>query len=89
MNPSTSFDEVTIVCVTYNSSTLVATMANTLAPFPHVVIIDNGSSDDTAVHIARHIPHARVIIRTTNAGYGSCTDAVRIAAQSRLLHHPR
>ena len=49
MKPNTSFDEVTIVCVTYNSSTLVEAMANTLAPFPHGTIIDNGSSDDRTV----------------------------------------
>ena len=90
MNPSTSFDEVTIVCVTNNSSTLVETMANTLAPFPHVVIIDNGSSDDTAVHIARHIPHARVIIRTTNAGYGGANNQAMAAVQTpfALLLNP-
>jgi len=90
MNPSPSFDEVTIVCVTYNSSTLVEAMASTLAAFPHVVIIDNGSSDDTAAHIAQRIRHARLVTRTTNAGYGSANNQAMALVQTpfALLLNP-
>ena len=90
MNPSPSFDEVTIVCVTYNSSTLTEAMASTLAAFPHVVIIDNGSSDNTVAHIAQRIPHAHLISRTTNAGYGSANNQAMAAVQTpfALLLNP-
>lgn len=90
MKPNTSFDEVTIVCVTYNSSTLMETMASTLAPFPHVIIIDNGSSDDSAARIAQLIPHARAISRSTNAGYGAANNQAMAAVQTpfALLLNP-
>lgn len=90
MKSSLSFDEVTVVCVTYNSSTIVEAMADTLAPLPHVVIIDNGSSDATTAHIAQHIPHARLIARTTNAGYGAANNQAMAAVQTpfALLLNP-
>ena len=90
MNPCPSFDEVTVVCVTYNSSTLVEAMASTLARFPHVVIIDNGSSDDTTAHIAQRIPHARLVTRAGNAGYGSANNQAMALVQTpfALLLNP-
>ena len=90
MKPSPSFDEVTIVCVTYNSSTLAEAMGATLAAFPHVVIIDNGSSDDTVARITRHIPHARLISRGANAGYGSANNQAMATVQTpfALLLNP-
>lgn len=90
MKPYPSFDEVTIVCVTYNSSTLVEAMASTLAAFPHVIIIDNGSSDDSAARITLQIPHARVISRSSNAGYGAANNQAMAAVQTpfALLLNP-
>jgi N-acetylglucosaminyl-diphospho-decaprenol L-rhamnosyltransferase len=85
-----SLAEVTVVCVTYNSSPVVETMADTLARFPNVVIIDNASIDDTTTRIARQIPHARLIRRTTNAGFGAANNQAMAAVQTpfALLLNP-
>lgn len=90
MSRSPPFDEVTIVCVTYNSSAHLEAMASTLAPFPHVVIVDNGSCDGTATRIAARIPHARLITRTSNAGFGAANNQAMATVQTpfALLLNP-
>ncbi|MEP6908398.1 MAG: glycosyltransferase family 2 protein, partial [Pseudoxanthomonas sp.] len=42
--------------------------------FPNVVIIDNGSKDGTAAEMRRCIPHARLIERCDNIGFGSANN---------------
>jgi len=67
---SNSIEQVTIICVTYKSRTLIESLADTLRPFPHVLIIDNGSDDGTVPAIGRLLPQARIIERSDNAGFG-------------------
>ncbi|KRG40928.1 hypothetical protein ARC78_12255 [Stenotrophomonas pictorum JCM 9942] len=90
MKSAPSLAEVTVVCVTYNSSPLVETMASTLARFPNVVIVDNASGDDTAARVGQKIPHARLITRHTNAGFGAANNQAMAAVQTpfALLLNP-
>lgn len=68
------FEQVTVVCVTYKSRSLIDFLAGTLALFPHVVVIDNGSNDGTAAEVRCRIPHARVIERASNSGFGAANN---------------
>ncbi|MCW8807664.1 MAG: hypothetical protein OQK79_06070, partial [Rhodanobacter sp.] len=61
---SNPFEQVTIVCVTYQSQALVESLAATLRPFPHVLVIDNGSDDGTALAVRTWLPHASIIERS-------------------------
>jgi len=90
MKPTPGLAEVTVVCVTYNSSPLVETMAGTLERFPNVVIIDNASSDDTATRVGEQIPHARLIRRRSNAGFGAANNQAMAVVQTpfALLLNP-
>lgn len=70
MSPSSPANErVTYVLVTYHSTRVLAQALPALASAPHVIIVDNGSSDDT-VAVARHLlPQARVLEVGANLGF--------------------
>ncbi|MDR0184287.1 glycosyltransferase family 2 protein [Lysobacter arvi] len=79
-------DQVTVVCVTYRSARLAETMAATLCAFPHVVIVDNGSGDGGPARLRELLPHARVIERATNGGFGRASnEGVRAATTPFVL----
>lgn len=78
------FEQVTVVCVTYRSRSLVDFLAATLEPFPHVVIVDNGSSDGTAAEVRRRVPHAKVIERATNSGFGPANNQAMAQVKTPL-----
>jgi len=83
-------DQVTIICVTYQSRAVVESLAATLQPFPHVLIIDNGSSDGSASAARAAIPHARVIERSGNGGFGKANNEAMAEVQTpfALLLNP-
>lgn len=72
--PPADLDQVTVVSVTYQSEPVVEAMARTLKPFPHVVVVDNGSSDATVPRLRQLLPGATVIARTRNAGFGAANN---------------
>ena len=79
-------DQVTVVCVTYRSARLAERMAATLAPFPHVVLVDNASNDGTPARMRESIPHATILERTRNGGFGSaCNQGVSAASTPFVL----
>lgn len=68
------FEQVTIICVTYQSQALIESLAATLQPFPHVLVIDNGSNDGSASAARKLLPQSRVIERTNNGGFGKANN---------------
>ncbi|WP_077440741.1 glycosyltransferase family 2 protein [Rhodanobacter sp. C01] len=74
MMDSSLFEQVTIICVTYQSRTLIESLADTLRPFPHVLVIDNASQDGTVSAVRKWLPHARIIERTDNGGFGKANN---------------
>jgi GT2 family glycosyltransferase len=69
-----TFDDVTVVCVTYQSRVLAESLAERLRPYPHVIFIDNGSTDGTASTLQNLVPHARVLQREGNGGFGKANN---------------
>lgn len=63
-------DRVTYLLVTYNSARILPRALPSLAAAPHVVVVDNGSSDDTAAMVRRLLPQARLIEAGANLGFG-------------------
>jgi GT2 family glycosyltransferase len=72
--PDSRLDQVTVICVTYQSESIIDSLGATLEAFPHVVIVDNGSSDTTTARIGQRIPHARLIGRRDNIGFGAANN---------------
>lgn len=79
-----SFEQVTIICVTYQSHALVESLAATLRPFPHVLVIDNGSKDGSASAVRKLLPHARIIERKDNGGFGKANNEAIAQVQTPL-----
>ena len=72
-------EQVTVVCVTHQSRTLLDAMTQTLLPLPKVIVIDNASSDGMAAALRERIPHATVLECRSNSGFGSANNEAMIA----------
>ncbi len=65
---------MTVICVTYQSLALAESLAERLQPFSQVILIDNGSTDGTASALRRLVPHARILQRESNGGFGKANN---------------
>lgn len=73
-------DGLTVIVVTFNSAHCLPALGAMLADFPHVVVVDNASSDGTVAAVQRHLPQARAIANPRNLGFGAANNlALRIA----------
>jgi glycosyltransferase involved in cell wall biosynthesis len=78
--------DVAVVIATYNrgagiGSTLESVLAQTVTP-REIVVVDDGSTDDTAPWVAAHFPAVRVLTKP-NGGTSSARNF-----GVRLVHHP-
>lgn len=80
-----AMDDITVVCVTFNSSGRVAAMGRTLAQFQHVIVVDNGSSDGTAGNIQQALPQATVLANASNLGFGAANNQAIELAQTPFV----
>ena len=78
------FEQVTIICVTYQSRALVESLAATLRLFPHVLVIDNASQDGTVAAVRKWLPHARIIERADNGGFGKANNEAMAQVRTPL-----
>ena len=83
-------DSVTVILVTYNSRTILRESLPRLAGLPHLVVVDNGSSDDTVVTVRDIAPRATVIEAGANLGFGRANNLAleRVATPYALLLNP-
>ncbi len=81
---------MTVVCVTHQSRALAESLAESLRPFSQVILIDNGSTDGTADALRRLIPHARLLQRTDNGGFGKANNEAmaQVCTPYALLLNP-
>jgi N-acetylglucosaminyl-diphospho-decaprenol L-rhamnosyltransferase len=84
------FEQVTVICVTYQSQALIESLAVTVRPFPHVLVIDNGSKDGTTSAVRKLMPQARIIERADNGGFGKANNEAMAQVQTpfALLLNP-
>lgn len=74
-SPAPALLRTTVVVVTFNSAHCIAPLAAALQRLPHVVVVDNASTDDTAEQVARHLPAARWHALPCNQGFGAANNA--------------
>lgn len=85
-----SLERVTIICVTFQSERLVSALADTLARFPFVIVVDNASTDATVAGIRAAVPHAVVLENVHNLGFGAANNRAlqEVETEFALLLNP-
>jgi N-acetylglucosaminyl-diphospho-decaprenol L-rhamnosyltransferase len=83
-------NQVTVITVTFNSAHCLASLGASLAQFPYVIVVDNGSDDDCAAHAPTHLPQAQVLALPTNLGFGAANNRALAQVQTpfALLLNP-
>jgi GT2 family glycosyltransferase len=83
-------DCVTVIVVTFESAHCLPTLAPLLKVCPHVIIVDNGSSDGSAPIARSMLPHAQVIALERNLGFGAANNRAldRVATPFAFLLNP-
>lgn len=76
---------ITVVVVTYESAGCLPELGCSLSAFPHVIVVDNGSADDTLAATAKHLPHARVILNGRNLGFGAANNRAFALAETEFV----
>lgn len=66
--------QVTVIVVTFNSAHCVPALAKALAQGPAVVVVDNGSHDDTCAAVRECLPQARLLALASNVGFGAANN---------------
>lgn len=81
---------VTVIIVTYNSAHCISQLADGLMAQPHLIFVDNASSDDTVAQVRRYLPRARVIQQEKNMGFGAANNAAlcQVLTPYALLLNP-
>lgn len=79
-----TLDRVTLISVTYNSRSRVDMMADTMRPFPNIVVMDNASRDGTVAALTSAVPHARIIAGARNVGFGAGINAALRQTQTEF-----
>ena len=85
-----SVERVTVIIVTYNSAHCIDAQVEVLRHLPHVVVVDNGSEDDTIARCQKLLPHARIDAVGQNLGFGAANNRAlaQVATPYALLLNP-
>ena len=79
---------VSVVVPTYRAPDLVLEAVGSLLPVPpegEVIVVDDGSGDDTAQLVRERFPSVRVIVLDQNRGFGGAVNAGFLAARGEYL----
>lgn len=76
---------ITVVVVTYESAHCVPELAQSLKRFAHVIVVDNGSADDTVATVTRLMPQARVLANGRNLGFGAANNRAFAVAETDFV----
>lgn len=66
--------QLTIVVVTYNSAHCIERLSEGIRHLPHIIVVDNGSEDDTIATCQRFLPQARIEAAGQNLGFGAANN---------------
>ena len=70
----TKLMDISIVVVTYNSSSVIEACLAPLGDITQIIVVDNASSDDTIARVLHLRPDAKIITNDHNSGFGSAAN---------------
>lgn len=90
MADTEALDQVTVITVTFNSAHCLPTLGAALANFSNIIIVDNGSNDDSASKSSIYLPQAHVLALPDNLGFGAANNRALAKVQTTfaLLLNP-
>lgn len=83
-------DQVSAICVTYNSAHCLQDLHPALSALPHVFVVDNASNDGCAATARQLWPHAHVLEMPRNMGFGAANNRAleKVETPFALLLNP-
>lgn len=83
-------DRITVIIVTYDSRRILPLSLAPLRQHPHVIVVDNGSTDGSADLASELLPQAHVLMAGTNLGFGRANNLglERVTTDYALLLNP-
>lgn len=76
---------LTVLLVTFQSAHCAPAMGKALAAFPHIIVVDNDSADQTVEAFQRELPQARAIRNPKNLGFGAANNRGVHAATTEFV----
>lgn len=85
-----ALERLTVVMVTHHSAHCIPALAQSLATFPHLIVVDNASHDDTAAQVQQLMPRALWLGLPHNLGFGAANNQAldRVQTPYALLINP-
>jgi GT2 family glycosyltransferase len=82
--------QVTVIIVTYNSRGILRETLPRLAHLPHLIVVDNASSDDTVATVRTLAPRANIVEAGANLGFGRANNLAleQVVTPYALLLNP-
>lgn len=82
--------QVTVIVVTYNSRGILRETLPRLAHLPHLIVVDNASSDDTVATVRTLAPRANIVEAGANLGFGRANNLAleQVVTPYALLLNP-
>jgi len=77
--------KITVVVVTFESAHCLPELGRSLSGFPRVIVVDNGSADDTVAAAHQHLPQARVVGLGRNLGFGAANNRAFALAETEFV----
>lgn len=83
-------ERITVIIVTYNSSHILPLSLPRLAGHPHVIVVDNASSDRSVELVRELLPQAKVLRTGANLGFGRANNLglAQVTTDYALLLNP-
>lgn len=66
--------DLTVIIVTYNSAHCMMELGQSLDGFPHIMVVDNNSDDDSIIQTKAHLPNALLVQNSRNLGFGAANN---------------
>ncbi len=76
---------VTAIVVSYNSAHCIPALAHGLAALPHIIVVDNGSTDSSLAAVRQHLPQAQCLELGRNLGFGAANNRGWQAANTEFV----
>jgi N-acetylglucosaminyl-diphospho-decaprenol L-rhamnosyltransferase len=89
-NSAAQLDKVTVIIVTFNSAHCLPGLGKLLSNFNHIIVVDNGSDDDSVRQAHVCLPHAKILALPNNLGFGAANNRalVQVTTPFALLLNP-